>query len=92
LEALAKLHQPREQTVKHVQVNQGGQAVIADQVHNHGGGKQNAKSNEQPHATGTAGTGNPLLGHDTQGNGVPVSSGEGQPAMQDARGQGQRRA
>jgi len=38
LEALAKLHQPREQTVRHVHVNEGGQAVIADQFHNHPGG------------------------------------------------------
>ena len=50
LEALAKLHQPREQTVKHVHVNEGGQAVVADQIHQHTGGRENAKSNEQPHA------------------------------------------
>lgn len=37
LETLAKLHQPREQTVRHVHVNDGGQAVIADQLHHHGG-------------------------------------------------------
>ena len=37
LETLAKIHQPREQTVRHVHVNEGGQAVIADQVHNHTG-------------------------------------------------------
>src|SRR3546814_5532823 len=30
LEALARLHQPREQTVKHVHVNEGGQAVVAE--------------------------------------------------------------
>jgi hypothetical protein len=88
IEALAKLHQPREQTVRHVHVNEGGQAVIADSIHHHGGGKENAESNEQPHATGAAGKGTPLLGHDAQGNGVPISSGEGQPAMPNARGQG----
>ncbi|MEI2724993.1 MAG: hypothetical protein V9H26_16115 [Verrucomicrobiota bacterium] len=33
LEALAKLHQPREQTVRHVHVNEGGQAVVADHFH-----------------------------------------------------------
>ncbi len=33
LEALAKLHQPREQTVRHVHVSEGGQAVVADHVH-----------------------------------------------------------
>lgn len=44
LEALAKLHQPREQTVRHVHVNEGGQAVIADQFHNHAGGAGKWKS------------------------------------------------
>lgn len=39
LEALAKLHQPREQTVRHVHVNEGGQAVIADNIHHHAGGR-----------------------------------------------------
>jgi len=39
LETLAKLHQPREQTVRHVHVNEGGQAVIADEFHNHKGGE-----------------------------------------------------
>ncbi len=38
LEALAKLHQPREQTVRHVQVSEGGQAVIADEFHHHAKG------------------------------------------------------
>jgi hypothetical protein len=91
IEALAKLHQPREQTVRHVHVNEGGQAVIADSIHHHAGGKENAESNEQPQATGAAGTCPPLLGHDAQGSGLPISSSEGQPAMQNARGQGQRR-
>ncbi|MFN2099429.1 hypothetical protein [Altererythrobacter sp. MF3-039] len=85
LEALARLHQPREQTVKHVQVNEGGQAVVADQFHQHRGEGQNAKSDEQSHATGTAGTGPAMLGADTEGNGVPISSGERSEAVQDAR-------
>jgi hypothetical protein len=50
LEALAKLHQPREQTVRHVHVNEGGQAVIADQFHHHGGQKENEKIGNQSHA------------------------------------------
>lgn len=38
LEALAKLDQPREQTVRHVHVdNRGGQAVIAETVQTGGG-------------------------------------------------------
>lgn len=50
LEALAKLHQPREQTVRHVHVNEGGQAIVADQFHQHTGGAENAKTIKQSHA------------------------------------------
>lgn len=38
LEALAKLHQPREQTVRHIHVGQGAQAVVAEQFHHHHAG------------------------------------------------------
>ena len=85
LEALAKLHQPREQTVKHVHVNSGGQAVVTDTIHQHAGGTENAKTTEQSLATGTAGIGPALLGTDPFGCGVPIPSGERQAAMQDAR-------
>lgn len=85
LEALAKLHQPREQTVRHVHVNEGGQAVIADEFHHHGGNEKNGKSDKQSHATGTAGHGPALLGQDPRGNGLPISSGQGEAAVQDAR-------
>lgn len=93
LEALTKLHQPREQTVRHVHVNEGGQAVIADQFHTHTGEQENGKSNGQPQATGTApvGTVAALPSPDPLGNGVPLASREREPAMQDARRQGQRR-
>lgn len=40
VEALAKLHQPREQTVRHVHVSEGGQAAIAEQLHHHSGGAE----------------------------------------------------
>jgi len=90
LEALAKLHQPREQTVRHVHVNEGGQAVIADQFHNHRGGQENGQSVEQPHAIGTAGQNLALPSPDPLWNGVPIPSGEGQPAMQNARRQRKR--
>lgn len=92
LEALAKLHHPRERTVRHVHVNQGAQAVVTDNFHHHMGGKENAKTDEQPHATGTAGKGKALSGQDAQGNGVPISGGQGESAMQNARGKGKRRA
>ncbi len=85
LEALAKLHQPREQIVKHVHVNDGGQAVVADEFHHHTGGVENAKSVEQSHATGTTCASTPLLSQDTEGNGVPIPSREGQEALPDAR-------
>ncbi|MEO6093045.1 MAG: hypothetical protein ABIT04_08420 [Novosphingobium sp.] len=85
LEALAKLHQPREQTVRHVHVNEGGQAVIADQFHHHAGGQENGNIDEQSRATGPAGSGQALLGADPFGSGVPIPSREGEAEMQDAR-------
>jgi hypothetical protein len=90
VEALAKLHQPREQTVRHVHVNEGGQAVIADQFHNHTGVQENGKAGNQPHATGAgaAGANAALPCPDPLGGGVPIASSEGQAAVQDARRQG----
>lgn len=85
LEALAKLHQPREQTVRHVHVNEGGQAVIADQIHHHGGTKENGKIGKQSHATGAVGPDPALPGPDPIGNGVPIASRDRQKALQDAR-------
>ena len=85
LEALAKLHQPREQTVRHVHVNEGGQAIVADQFHNHTGGAENAKTVNQSHTAGTTFDSSPLLSQNTEGNGVPITSREGEAAMQDAR-------
>ncbi len=92
LEALAKLHQPREQTVRHVHVNEGGQAVIADQFHNHAGGEKNAESVEQPHTTGKTGTSTALSGPNAEGNRVPITSSKGESSMPDARRQRQRSA
>lgn len=93
LEALAKLHQPREQTVRHVHVNEGGQAVIADQFHHHTGGQNNGQSADQPHAAAASQSGEcaALPSPDPLGNGVPISGGEGEPALPDARREGQRR-
>lgn len=92
IEALAKLHQPREQTVRHVHVNEGGQAVIADQFHHHTGGGENGQSGEQPHATGpgAAGTCATLPCPDPLGPALPIPGGEGKAAVQDARRQRQR--
>ncbi|MCK0099840.1 hypothetical protein MWU38_10640 [Qipengyuania sp. S6317L1] len=85
IEALDRLSNGRVQTVRHVHVNDGGQAVIADEFHHHTGGRKNGKSNEQPHATGTAGKSPAMLSQDAQGDGVPVSSGKGKQAVPDAR-------
>lgn len=81
LETLAKLHQPREQTVKHVHVNEGGKAVVADQFHQHTGGERNEKSAEQSDATGSAGRSVALPCPDASGDGVSISSREGEAAM-----------
>ncbi|MES2159353.1 MAG: hypothetical protein V4512_16280 [Pseudomonadota bacterium] len=86
LEALAKLHQPREQTVRHVHVNEGGQAVIADQFHHHTGGSKNGKTDDQSHATGAAGVGPALLCTDPFRNEMPISSRERAEAVPNARG------
>ncbi len=85
LEALAKLHQPREQTVRHVHVNQGGQAIVAEQFHHHTGGRQNVKPAEQSHATGGAGASPALPGADAIGDIMPSPGGIRPAAMPDAR-------
>ena len=85
LEALAKLHQPREQTVKHVHINSGAQAVVADTFHQHTGGTENGKTNEQSLTTAKDGTSAALPRPNPLGNGMPIASREGEAAMQDAR-------
>jgi len=85
LEALAKLHQPREQTVRHVHVNQGGQAIVAEQFHHHTGGAANAESVKQSHATGDLGAGPALPGQDAGGDIMPGPGGVRPAAMPDAR-------
>ena len=87
LEALAKLHQPREQTVKHVHVNEGGQAVVADHFHHNRGVQENDKIAKQPHANEPAGPSSALPGPDPRGNGVPVASRQRAEAVPDARRQ-----
>ena len=68
--------QRREQAVKHVHKNEGGQAVVADQIHHHTGGRENAKSNEQPHALESRGdaSGQPVRSTDPARQAVPVAS------------------
>lgn len=85
LEALAKLHQPREQTVRHVHVNEGGQALFANQFHNHAGASKNGKPVKQSHATRAIGQGVALPCPDANGDGVPIPSRQGEAALSDAR-------
>lgn len=94
IEALDRLANGHVQTVKHVHVNEGGQAVIADQVHNHTGGMGNGKFDDQSQGTGTgaAGVRAALPGPDPLGDGVPIASCEGAEAVQDARRDESRRA
>ena len=84
LEALAKLHLPREQTVKHVHVNDGGQAVVTDHFYHYPGGAENAENDEQSHATGRAGESAALPCSHPLGNGVPITGGERPEPMPDA--------
>lgn len=74
-EALAKLHQPREQIVKHVHVTQGGQAIVADQFHSYGGSGQQPFPN-QPRAIDAPSATVPCS--DSFGQAVPVASGAGE--------------
>lgn len=78
MEALAKLHQPREQIVRHVQVNEGGQAIVADQVNHFSGGAGIAERNKQSHTTAReAGGSSPLPGEDPERERVPSSRSKG---------------
>ena len=84
LEALARMHQPREQTMRHVHVdNRGGQAVIAETLQT--GGMQNAVSDDQCLATGAAGACAALPCPDALRGEMSGSSREGAEKVQDAR-------
>lgn len=51
IEAIDKLQRPHEQVVKHVHVNEGAQAIVADQFHHHAqGAPQIGKADNQPQA------------------------------------------
>lgn len=86
LEALAKLHQPREQTVHHRHYHLGPdhQAVF---VENYTGGAGNGVIAHQPHALGAA-----LPGPNAVGETLPVASDPGKEAVPHARRERKRRA
>ena len=78
-------HQPREQTVKHVHLNEREQAVVADEFHHHKGGAENAETVKQSHTTSMPCDSATMLGKDAAGGGVPITSCEREAAKQDAR-------
>lgn len=95
LDSLIRLHQPREQIVRHVHVHDGGQAVVADEFHQHVPGLENAGSDKQaqtPRAPQLI-DGPAVPCPDPFQAAVPVASRSGEEAMSHARGrQRQRRA
>lgn len=86
LEALVKMHQPREQTVRHVHVGPNGQAVF---IENLNGGMGSVRSIDQAHAQSASGAA--LLGYDQTGNGLPITSGEREAEVPNARRRGRQR-
>lgn len=90
LEALAKIHQPREQVVRHVHVHEGGQAIVAEQFHMNGQGVTNAGIADQSNAQGASIAS--LPSPDPLGYGVPITGGAREAEMQDARRDQPRRA
>jgi hypothetical protein len=91
LDALAKLHQPREQTVRHVHVNEGGQAIVAEEFHAHTGGPGNGKAVKQSHEPSGAAPGcAALLGKDEAGDGMPVPDHQRPEEMSPSRRQSRR--
>jgi hypothetical protein len=83
LEALVKLHQPREQIVKHVHVGEGAQAVVADEFHHHVGGASDVEESKQSHALRPADSA--MLSSDQTRHAVPISDGQRQKQVSHAR-------
>lgn len=94
LEALAKIHQPREQVVRHVHVYEGGQAVVTDEFHHHAEGAGNAGYAHQAHTpAGPLAGGSALPSPNPIRQTVPVAEGARPEAVPNARRrQGQRSA
>ncbi len=83
LETLTKMHQPREQVVRHVHVYEGGQAVVAEEFHHHARGLENAGSADQSHAQGAYVA--PLPSPNPIGQSVPVAKVARKKPVPDAR-------
>lgn len=81
MEAFSKLRRGGEQVVRHIYVdNRGGQNIIAENLST---GSRNEKVGTQSHAQGAHGP--EVLGHDSEGNGVPITGGQREETVQDAR-------
>lgn len=89
VEALDRLVNGHQQLVKHVHVNEGGQAIVADQLHHHAGGRENGKLADQPHAQGSRGSALPRP--DPFGQAVPIPCDQGTEKVPHARRQRKRR-
>ena len=87
LEALTKLHLPREQTVRHVHVNAGGQAVVAEEFHtHHAGGLENERADQCHEPRAKAASASPALpSPNALGNAVPMSGSKRKATLQTAR-------
>ena len=90
IEALANLHRPTETAVPRVHVS-GGQAIVAQEFHQHAKETGNGKSAEQPHATG-AGRSAGMRRANKGGQALSGESSAWESPMPDARRQRQRRA
>lgn len=90
LEALAKLHQPREQTVRHVHVNEGGQAVFADTINQTREGGANENTVTQPCGAEAATGGTALPRPDETRDGVPIPSDAERPMSHSRRAKSRR--
>jgi hypothetical protein len=91
MKALSEWRRGGEQVVRHVHVNEGGQAVVAETINI--GGHQNGKELKQAHEQHQQGArGSEVLGYDPPGHEVPVSSDEGQEAVPAPRRKGDGRA
>ncbi|MEG8040613.1 hypothetical protein QP166_15155 [Sphingomonas sp. LR60] len=89
LEALAKIHQPREQTVKHVHIdNRGGQAVVAENLHARGAKTDDDGQSYGPTYASTIGA--TMLGQDAAWHGVPVPGDARPQPLPHSRGQSRR--
>ncbi|WP_144037225.1 hypothetical protein [Sphingomonas sp. TZW2008] len=91
VETLARMHQPREQTVRHIHVGPEGQAVFIENMH---GGFGNGRFDGQPHATGA---GEPssraaLPSSNPLGSAVPIACDQGTQPVPHARRARKRRA